>query len=762
MHDCWRCEIPGFDHAGKGGYFPADMPVVRVGSVALLAVVGSLVLGGGAATATPATVAYVVIYSDTGDWVGGGTQREFDPGNAAITVYGSASDLDISLDGGTSGDYFDMEFAAAPGDVLVPGGIYTDAQRAPFREAGHPGIDIFGDSRGCNTDTGLFEVEDIATDSAGAVSRLWIVYQQHCEGGHPAVWGEVKLNEPVDVGATVAAPGIVRWPTTDVGAPNTVVPVTVVATGSTTINGVSVTGVNAADFAVRADECSGLPMTAGDACQVWLRFVAKASGVRQATLHVTDATGSAYNVTLQGFAYGGTTAVTMTSDSGDYIGQGQTWSYSLPHGDQIGMGGGRPYAGFGVNGANGDWWSAEFVPAAGDILVTGETYPNATRYPFNGSGPGLDVSGMGRGCNTLTGSFTVNSATFAADGTLKTASISFVQHCEGATPALRGTFAFRAGDNTPPAPWMIPTPPVPAPPPPPASPPTISGFSPTSGQPGTSVTITGTNLTGAAGVTFGGASAAFSVDSSTQITATVPSNAVTGHVSVTTGAGTAVSSNTFTVTSPPLAPAPAIASFSPSSGPPGTAVTITGSNFTGATAVTFNGVAAVYNVVSPTQIQTVVPAGSSTGTLSVTTPGGTATSPSQFVVTGSPSSSSGFTPPPTLILELVGSGNLHGVLHKTTESIAATFRTNQAAQVVLSVARLGRAHKVALLKGARLAGAKLAKRQVTIKAGLDHAGRYSLRLILPRDQLLRGKTYVIRLSGRAGTQTARLNIRFRA
>ena len=276
------------------------------------------------------------------------------------------------------------------------------------------------------------------------------------------------------------------------------------------------------------------------------------------------------------------------------------------------------------------------------------------------------------------------------------------------------------------------------------------------------MTITGTNLTGAAGVTFGGASAAFSVDSSTQITATVPSNAVTGHLSVTTGAGTAVSFNTFTVTSPPLAPAPAIASFSPSSGPPGTAVTITGTNFAGATAVTFNGVAAVYNVVSPTQIQTVVPAGSSTGTLSVTTPGGTATSPSQFVVTGSPSSSSGFTPPPTLTLELVGSGNLHGVLHKTTESIAATFGTNQAAQVVLSVARLGRTHKIALLKGARLAGAKLAKRQVTIKAGLDHAGRYSLRLILPRDQLLRGKTYVIRLSGRAGTQTARLNIRFRA
>src|SRR4051794_11207733 len=737
------------------------MPGFRLASVALLAIVGSLALGGGAARATAGTVAYVVMYSDTGDWVGGGTQREFDPGNGSIAVGGTASYLTVSLDGGTAGDYYDMDFAAAPGDVLTSGGIYTDAQRAPFREAGHPGIDISGSGRGCNTDTGMFEVKDIATDSAGAIARLWIVYEQHCEGGGPALWGEVKLNEPVNVGATVAVPGIVRWPTTDVGAPNTVVPVTVAATGSTTISGVSVTGPNAADFAIRANECSGLAMTAGDTCDVWLRLVARAAGVRQATLHITDSTGGAYDVTLQGFAYGGTTAVTMTSDSGDYIGQGQEWSYSLTNGDRIGMSGGRSYAGFGVDGANGDWWSAEFVPPAGDILVAGETYASATRYPFNGSGAGLDVSGMGRGCNTLTGSFTVNSARFAADGTLKTASISFVQHCEGATPALHGTFAFRAGDNTPPAPGMIPTTPVkapPPPPPPPPSPPTISGFTPTSGQPGTSVTITGANLAGATGVTFGGVSASFSVDSSTQITATVPQHAVTGAVSITTGAGTAVSSGTFTVTSPPAPPAPTIPSFTPASGTPGTAVTITGTNFTGATAVTFHGVAAVYNVVSSTQIQTVVPAGSSTGTFSVTTPAGTATSESQFVVT---TAGSGFTPP--LALVLVTSGKLHGVTHKKTETIAATFRTNQAAQVVLSVVRLGRAHKLALLKGARLAGARLARRQLSLKADLGDAGRYSLRLILSRDQLVRGKTYVIRLSGRAGTQTAStLNIRFRA
>jgi hypothetical protein len=45
------------------------------------------------------------------------------------------------------GDYYWLDFAAPPGDVLQPG-FYINAQRAPFREAGRPGIDIYGSGRG--------------------------------------------------------------------------------------------------------------------------------------------------------------------------------------------------------------------------------------------------------------------------------------------------------------------------------------------------------------------------------------------------------------------------------------------------------------------------------------------------------------------------------------------------------------------------------------------------------------------------------------
>ncbi len=77
--------------------------------------------------------------------------------------------------------------------------------------------------------------------------------------------------------------------------------------------------------------------------------------------------------------------------------------------------------------------------------------------------------------------------------------------------------------------------------------PTITSFSPTSGAVRTGVTINGTGLTGATAVSFGGASATYTVDSDTKITATVPDDAETGPISVVTPGGSATSSSDFTV-----------------------------------------------------------------------------------------------------------------------------------------------------------------------------------------------------------------------
>jgi hypothetical protein len=64
----------------------------------------------------------------------------------------------------------------------------------------------------------------------------------------------------------------------------------------------------------------------------------------------------------------------------------------------------------------------------------------------------------------------------------------------------------------------------------------------------------------------------------------------------------------------------------------GTAVKILGTKLTGASSVSFNGTAAVFKVLSSSEITTTVPAGATTGTVQVVRPGGTLSSNVNFRV----------------------------------------------------------------------------------------------------------------------------------
>ena len=110
------------------------------------------------------------------------------------------------------------------------------------------------------------------------------------------------------------------------------------------------------------------------------------------------------------------------------------------------------------------------------------------------------------------------------------------------------------------------------------------------------------------------------------MTATVPAGATTGYVTETLLGDTGTSSQIFRVT-------PVVLSFSPANGPVGTPVVITGNSFTGTTKVTFGGMkTAAFTVNSDTQVTATVPTGALTGKISVTTPGGTASSATSFTV----------------------------------------------------------------------------------------------------------------------------------
>jgi hypothetical protein len=149
--------------------------------------------------------------------------------------------------------------------------------------------------------------------------------------------------------------------------------------------------------------------------------------------------------------------------------------------------------------------------------------------------------------------------------------------------------------------------------------PTVTSLSPNFGAQtgGTSVVITGTNLSGAQGVTFGGAAASsYVVNSANQITAVSPSGTGTVDVRVTTPGGTSPISaaDQFSYLATPV-----VTGISPTAGPQvgGTAVTITGTNFAGTTGVAFGGNSATgVTVNSNTQITATAPAG--TGIVDIT------------------------------------------------------------------------------------------------------------------------------------------------
>jgi len=70
----------------------------------------------------------------------------------------------------------------------------------------------------------------------------------------------------------------------------------------------------------------------------------------------------------------------------------------------------------------------------------------------------------------------------------------------------------------------------------------------------------------------------------------------------------------------------------PTSGKAGATIRILGTDLTGASGISFNGVPAAFSVVQPTEIVATVPADATTGEVEVTTPGGTLLSNPAFFV----------------------------------------------------------------------------------------------------------------------------------
>jgi len=227
-------------------------------------------------------------------------------------------------------------------------------------------------------------------------------------------------------------------------------------------------------------------------------------------------------------------------------------------------------------------------PTAGgtSVVIQGTAFTGATAVSFGGS-PATGV--------------VVNSATqitaVSPAGSAGTVSVSVTT--PGGTGTLSNAFVYVAA-------------------------PTITSVSPAAGPTagGTSVTVTGTNLSSATGVAFGGVAGTITANTATSITVTAPAGSGVVDVAVTTAGGVATAVSGYA-----YAAAPTISGVSPNTGPEtgGTTVTLTGTNLTNASAVTFGGNAATITANTATSITATVPAGAGSVGVAVTTAGGTAT-----------------------------------------------------------------------------------------------------------------------------------------
>jgi hypothetical protein len=130
----------------------------------------------------------------------------------------SPGGISLSLSGGTSGAGWSMVIDPPIGSRFKEG-YYSRAQRAEFRTAGHPGLDITGDGRGCNTVSGSFEVRKLVVSNS-TITQLDLLYEQHCEGGPAALFGEIQIGQPRPAGLIMSSmrlPG--RPPRTVPGSP---------------------------------------------------------------------------------------------------------------------------------------------------------------------------------------------------------------------------------------------------------------------------------------------------------------------------------------------------------------------------------------------------------------------------------------------------------------------------------------------------------------------------------------------------------------
>ncbi len=398
-----------------------------------------------ASAATPAT--YIYLNSQPGDYIGQGMTHTFTPADGTFSIFNTTSTVSVYFHNADYSESWYLVFGS-PKSLKFAKGEYEGAQRTPFRSPTRPGVDVSGDGRGCNTDAGQFLVTDFALATDGTVSRLAIDFEQHCEIFGPALYGSIRYNSATTQVSRLGIGAVSTFKGNE-GASDAFaeVALSIPSTSPVTVQYVTVDGtaVQSLDYQATIGTVTFPPGSTSQTIAIPILGDRLARGNKQFKLSLKTPVGALLgatsatvlirdpNITMN--------ALAMSSQPGDYIGQGQQYLIT-PSDGTFSISNNANTVSLNIN--NGDYWSTGFAGPTTARLTPGQ-YLNAQRVPFQPAGtPGLDVSGAGRGCNTLTGNFDVLKANYNSAGVIQAFAANFEQHCEGGVPALFGWVRFHA------------------------------------------------------------------------------------------------------------------------------------------------------------------------------------------------------------------------------------------------------------------------------------------------------------------------------
>ncbi|APV50827.1 hypothetical protein BWI17_14705 [Betaproteobacteria bacterium GR16-43] len=390
----------------------------------------SLVFAAFLAFAVPAAAqTRLWIQSDSGDYIGQGVTHTYTHPAEPVTYYSSSPSAVTVSAGGYTLD------VVAPQGAVLGAGPYESAARYPF-QGNSPGLNFSGNGRGCNTLTGRFVVLAVSFNGSGGISSLAVDFEQHCEGGTAALWGELRINSALPL-TVEKPPGSTVPDNMTFGGQLAVPPSTLVTSGASTVYGINAPAaisVVDGEYSIDGGAFTSVAGTVTNRAHVRVRGTSSTTpgAVKYVTLLVGgDAVGSFSIATyLPGSVQ---TGLVVDSFPGDYIGGGQflfarapDWTVAFNSSYSNAIDG---------TGPNGRRFSLTLRAAGSEALAVGP-YEDAVRAGGASASPGLDLSMDSRGCNRIAGRFVVLEIDLNA--VPKRLAVNFEQWCEGSSQPLFG------------------------------------------------------------------------------------------------------------------------------------------------------------------------------------------------------------------------------------------------------------------------------------------------------------------------------------